>query len=63
MKAKELRELSVDQLQEKLDELNQNTFNYRFTAKVGNLENPSMIRITRRDIARIKTILKDKQEA
>jgi len=63
MKAKELRELSVDQLQEKLDELNQNMFNYRFTAKVGNLENPSMIRITRRDIARIKTILKDKQEA
>jgi large subunit ribosomal protein L29 len=60
MKAKELRELSVDQLQEKLDEFNKSMFDFRFTSKVGNLENPLVIRAARRDIARIKTILKER---
>jgi len=60
MKAKELRELSADQLHEKLDEFNKSMFDFRFTSKVGNLENPVVIRSTRRDIARIKTILKER---
>jgi large subunit ribosomal protein L29 len=63
MKAKELKDLNADQLREKLEELSQNLFNFRFTSKVANLENTSQIRSTRRNIARIKTILNDKAKA
>ena len=41
MKARELKELGVDQLKEKLAQLNLDLFNYRMTAKLGNLEKPS----------------------
>ncbi len=57
MKAKELRELTVDQLQEKLKELDLQLFNSRFNAKMGSHENPSSQRKARKDIARIKTVL------
>ncbi|WP_290722783.1 MULTISPECIES: 50S ribosomal protein L29 [unclassified Fibrobacter] len=63
MKARELKELGVDQLKEKLAQLNLDLFNYRMTAKLGNLEKPSVIRATRKDIARIKTILSEKAKA
>ena len=63
MKARELKELGVDQLKEKLAQLNLDLFNYRMTAKLGNLEKPSVIQTTRRDIARIKTILSEKAKA
>ena len=63
MKASELKEMSIDQLQKKLEELNLDLFNFRVTAKVGNLEKPSVIRATRKDIARIKTILTEKAKA
>jgi len=63
MKARELKELGVDQLKEKLAQLNLDLFNYRMTAKLGNLEKPSVIRAPRKDIARIKTILSEKAKA
>ncbi len=63
MKARELKELGVDQLKEKLAQLNLDLFNYRMTAKLGNLEKPSVIQAARRDIARIKTILSEKAKA
>ena len=63
MKARELKELGVDQLKEKLAQLNLDLFNYRMTAKLGNLEKPSVIQATRKDIARIKTILTEKAKA
>ena len=63
MKARELKELGVDQLKEKLAQLNLDLFNYRMTAKLGNLEKPSSIRNTRKDIARVKTILTEKAKA
>jgi len=63
MKARELKELSEEQLKSKLAELNLNLFNHRFTAKTGHLENPSVIRQTRKDIARIKTILTERVNA
>ena len=63
MKARELKELGVDQLKEKLAQLNLDLFNYRMTAKLGNLEKPSVIRATRKDIARVKTILSEKAKA
>ena len=59
----ELRALDVAQLKEKLAQLNLDLFNYRMTAKLGNLEKPSVIQATRRDIARIKTILSEKAKA
>ena len=63
MKARELKELGVDQLKEKLAQLNLDLFNYRMTAKLGNLEKPSVIQTTRKDIASIKTILSEKAKA
>ena len=63
MKARELKELGVDQLKEKLAQLNLDLFNYRMTAKLGNLEKPSSIQAARKDIARIKTILTEKAKA
>ena len=63
MKARELKELGVDQHKEKLAQLNLDLFNYRMTAKLGNLEKPSVIQTTRKDIARIKTILSEKAKA
>lgn len=63
MKARELKELGVDQLKEKLAQLNLDLFNYRMTAKLGNLEKPSVIRAARKYIARIKTILSEKAKA
>ncbi|MCQ2061162.1 MAG: 50S ribosomal protein L29 [Fibrobacter sp.] len=63
MKARELKELDVKQLEEKLAQLNLDLFNYRMTAKLGNLEKPSSIQAARKDIARIKTILTEKAKA
>ena len=63
MKARELKELGVDQLKEKLAQLNLDLFNYSMAAKLGNLEKPSSIRNTRKDIARVKTILTEKAKA
>ena len=59
----QLRALDVAQLKEKLAQLNLDLFNYRMTAKLGNLEKPSVIQAARRDIARIKTILSEKAKA
>ncbi len=63
MKARELKELGVDQLKEKLAQLNIDLFNYSMDDKLGNLEKPSSIRNTRKDIARVKTILTEKAKA
>ena len=63
MKARELKEMGTDQLQETLAKLNLDLFNYRLTAKTGSLEKISMIRATRKDIARVKTILTEKAKA
>ena len=63
MKARELKELGVDQLKEKLAQLNLDLFNYRMAAKLGNLEKPSSVQTTRKDIARLKTILSEKAKA
>jgi len=60
MKAAELRELSVDQLKEKLAELNLELFNSKFNKSLGTLENPGVIKGLRKDIARINTLLVEK---
>lgn len=63
MKATELKEMTNEQLNAKLSELSVGLFNNRFTAKTGHLENPSVIRQSRKDIARIKTILSERAKA
>lgn len=61
MKAKTLRELSSDELQRKLAELKEELFNLRFQAATGQLDNPMRLREVRRDIARVKTILRERE--
>ncbi len=59
MNAKELRNLSVEELKEKEHELSQELFNLRFQKATGQLGNTAMIEKTKRDLARVKTVLKD----
>lgn len=63
MKAKEIRELTADQLQEKLKELDLQVFNSRFNAKMGQQTNSGDVRKARKDIARIKTVLTEMKKA
>ncbi len=63
MKAAELRDLSDDELRRKLRELQEELFNLRFQLATGQIENVSRIRTVRRDIARLQTILRQRQLA
>ena len=62
MKAKELREKTSEELKEKLHSLKEELFNLRYQEKTGRLEKPSLIRNIKRDIARILTIIKEKED-
>lgn len=57
MKAAELRDLADGELREKLRELQEELFNLRFQLATGQIENVGRIRTVRRDIARLHTIL------
>ena len=61
MKAKELKNLSVEELTKKLDELKKDLFMLRMQHATNHLDNPTRISATRRDIARVKTVLREKQ--
>jgi len=61
MKALEIRDLSMEELKSKLGELEKESFNLRFQLAMGDIENPMRIRVVRKDVARIKTILKEKE--
>jgi large subunit ribosomal protein L29 len=61
MKAKEIRELTDAEAQAKLRDLRQELFNLRLQQQTARLERPSRIREVRRDIARIETILRERQ--
>jgi large subunit ribosomal protein L29 len=56
MKAAELREQSDQELREKWRELQEELFNLRFQLATGQIENVGRIRVVRRDIARLKTV-------
>ncbi len=60
MKARELRDLPVDALERKLAETRQELFNLRFQSATGALENPARIRLAKREIARVLTVLNEK---
>lgn len=59
MKAKELRELTEDELGEKVEELGRELFNLRFQKATGQLGNTAMIPKTKRELARVKTVLRE----
>jgi large subunit ribosomal protein L29 len=59
MKTSEIRALSPDERQQKLKDLKHELFNLRFQHEVGQLENPSKMKETRKDIARIRTVLSE----
>ncbi|MGE5591033.1 MAG: 50S ribosomal protein L29 [Bacillota bacterium] len=61
MKAKEVHELSVDELTSKLDSLKDELFKLRFQHATGQLENPARIRDVRRSIARVQTVLRERK--
>jgi len=61
MKANELRDLSVEELVAKSQELNQELFNLKFQLATGQLENSARLPQTRKDIARVMTVLREKQ--
>jgi len=58
MKANEIRALSAEEMLRKVDDLKQEFFNLRFQHETGQLENPQKMKQTKRDIARVKTIIK-----
>lgn len=61
MKANELRKSSTDELKNKLKELKSELFNLRFQNAVNQLENPMRIRTVKKDIARIMTIIRERE--
>lgn len=63
MKINEIRELTVDELAARKQELKKESFNLRLQKQVGQLEKPSQIREIRREIARVETILTQKRAA
>lgn len=61
MKAKEIRELSVEELEVKLIDLKKDLFNLRLQNATNQLDNPTRIAEVKRDIARVNTILREHQ--
>lgn len=61
MKVKEIRELSTEEINAKIVETKQELFNLRFQQATGNLEKPSRIRDLRHTVARLKTVLKERE--
>ena len=61
MKAGEIRDMTLDQLDDQLAGLKKEQFNLRFQAASGQLENTARVRQVRRNFARIKTIARQKQ--
>ena len=62
MKAKELKALSAEKLAEKLQELKKDLFMLRMQHATNQLDNPLQIAAVKKDIARIKTIIREKEQ-
>ena len=61
MKAVEIRDLTTNELNKKLGDLKAELFNLRFQLAVNQLENPMRIKAVKKDIARIKTVLRERE--
>ena len=61
MKAKDLRNMTVQELEVKLKDLKTELFNLRFSNATGQLNNPMQLNTTKKDIARVQTILRERE--
>ncbi|AGC69587.1 50S ribosomal protein L29 [Thermoclostridium stercorarium subsp. stercorarium DSM 8532] len=61
MKASELREKSIAELQQELQELKNELFKLRFQHATNQLDNPMKLKSVKRDIARVKTVIREKE--
>ena len=61
MRADEIREMSVDDIAARVRELEEERFRLRFRSATEPLEDPLRLRVIRRDVARLKTVLKERQ--
>ncbi|NLB42365.1 MAG: 50S ribosomal protein L29 [Clostridiales bacterium] len=61
MKANQFRDMSQDELNQNLTEFKSELFNLRFQLATGQLENPMRIREVKKNIARVKTILRERE--
>ncbi len=59
MNAREIREMTADEMQRKVADLKQELFNLRFQHEIGQLENRAKIRQTKQDIARLLTVIRE----
>ena len=62
MKAKELKNLSVEELTKKLDDLKKDLFMLRMQHATNQLDNPLQLAAVKKDIARVKTIIREKEQ-
>lgn len=60
LKASELRESTLEELRDKEVELSQQLFNLRLQKVTGQLENPSKVKVAKRDLARVLTVIREK---
>jgi large subunit ribosomal protein L29 len=60
MKGNEVRELTDDEIQERIEQLQEERFRLRFRSATQQLENPMLLRTIRRDIARLKTVQRER---
>jgi large subunit ribosomal protein L29 len=63
MKASELRESPIEELETKLKDLKEELFNLRFQLAINQLENPARIKAVKKDIARVSTVIREYQLA
>ena len=61
MKAKEIKEMTADELVAKLESLKEELINLRFRHATGQLENPNVLNSVKKDIARVKTIIRERE--
>ena len=57
MKASEIKDLNLEEMHRKVSDLKEELFNLRFQHEIGQLENPQRMKLTKREIARLKTIV------
>jgi large subunit ribosomal protein L29 len=59
MKTGEIRDLNLEEMHQKVSDLKEELFNLRFQHEIGQLEDPQKMKQTKRDIARLKTIMRE----
>jgi len=61
MKMEQIRKMSTEDLNKKLEENKKELFNLKFASATGNLEKPHRIKVLRHEVARIKTVIKERE--